>query len=103
MKHSSKFFLVSFSIFISGVLMAQNNSDSSKYKTISAGPEYKRSSFYQWLWGKNHRKEWIAPVSFPILKLDTAKGGMISYEEGGSHQSKSLHIKFAGDKEYTLR
>ena len=78
-------------------------SNDGKYKTIAAGAEYKRSSFYQWLWGKNNRREWITPVIFPVLKLDTAKGGMISYEQGGSHQSRSLHAKFAGDKEYALR
>ena len=103
MKHINKFYLSSFFFFLSCSVIAQSNSDSSKYKTIAAGTEYKRSSLYQWLWGKNNRKEWITPVTLPFLKLDTAKGGMVSYEEGGSHQSKSLHIKFAGDKEYTLR
>lgn len=77
--------------------------DTLHYKTISAGPEYKKSPFYEWLWGRNYRKEWATPVRFPVLILDTLKGGMISYKEGGSNQSKSLHIKTAGDKEYALR
>ena len=37
------------------------------------------------------------------MQLDTLRGGLISYKEGGSNQSKSLHINTAGDKEYTLR
>ncbi|MEO5782994.1 MAG: hypothetical protein ABIQ07_06975, partial [Ginsengibacter sp.] len=95
-------FIPSYLCFISTTTIAQTT-DNNKTKTIAAGPEYKRSSFYQWLWGKNNRKEWITPVTVPVLKLDTAYGGMKSYEEGGSHQSKSLHVKFSGDKEYALR
>ena len=72
-------------------------------KTVSAGPEYKKNPFYQSLWGRNYRKEWITPVKFPVMQLDTLKGGFISYKEGGSNQSKSLHIKTSGDKEYALR
>ena len=74
-----------------------------KYKTVSAGPDYKKGSFYQTLWGRNYRKEWIMPVKFPIMQLDTLEGGFVSFKEGGSNQSKSLHIKTAGDKEYALR
>ncbi len=80
---------------------AQQSTDN--YKKVSAGPEYKKGSFYQTLWGRNYRKEWIIPVKFPVMQLDTLRGGFVSYKEGGSNQSKSLHIKTAGDKEYALR
>jgi hypothetical protein len=103
MKRINKFYLFSFFFFLSTYVIAQTHPDSSKYKTISTGPEYKRSSFYQWLWGKNYRKEWTTPVAFPIAMLDTLQGGIVSYKEGGGHQSKSLHIKTADDKEYALR
>ena len=103
MKFPFKIFTASIFIIISATVLAQNNSENTHFKKVAAGPEYKRSSFYQWLWGKNNRREWTTPVALPILKLDTIKGGMLSYEEGGSHQSKSLHIKLAGDKEYALR
>lgn len=86
--------------FINGFSQA-NNTDHTK--TIAAGPEYKRSSFYQWLWGKNYRREWTTPVTFPVTMLDTLKGGVISFKEGGGHQTTSLHLKTAGDKEYALR
>src|SRR5258706_10180290 len=69
----------------------------------AAGPEYKRSSFYQSLWGHNYRKEWIAPLQFPILMLDTTYGGLTPYKEGGGHQSKSLHLKTKEEKEYAIR
>ena len=92
-------------MFSSACLFAQQpiSGDSMHYKFISVGAEYKKSSFYEWLWGRNYRKEWTTPVKFPVLMLDTLKGGMISYKEGGSNQSKSLHIKTTGDKEYALR
>ena len=82
---------------------AQDRSDSSRYKTMAAGPEYQRSSFYQWLWGKNYRREWTNPVTFPITKFDTLRGGIVKFKRGGGHQSKSLHLKDKQDKEYALR
>ena len=82
---------------------AQNNSDTTRYKRIAAGPEYKRASFYQWLWGTNYRKEWTTPIEFPVTFLDTLKGGIKEFKEGGSHQSRSLHIKNVEGKAYTLR
>ena len=73
-------------------LIAQNKSDSSRFKTVAAGPEYQRSALYQSLWGKNYRREWITPVIFPITKLDTLQGGIVKFKIGGGHQSKSLLI-----------
>ncbi len=97
-----KFYLILFiAISTAQVSLAQQKVDT--YKTISAGPQYKKGSLYQFFWGRNYRKEWIMPVKFPVMQLDTLRGGIISYKEGGSNQSKSLHIKTAGDKEYTLR
>ena len=90
-------------IIISPAVIAQNNPDSSRYKTTPAGAEYKRSSFYQWLWGTNYRKEWTTPVTFPIAKLDTLRGGIVKYKIGGGHQSKSLHLTNKQDNEYALR
>ena len=74
-------------------------------KTIirAAGTEYLRSPFYQSLWGHNYRMEWVTPVSFPVLKLDTALGGLTPLKQGGGHQSKSLHLKTKEGKVYTMR
>lgn len=69
----------------------------------AAGPQYKRSPFYQSLWGYNYRREWATPVSFPILRLDTIFGGLKPEKEGGGHQSKSLHLKSKSGKEYVIR
>jgi hypothetical protein len=70
---------------------------------VKAGAAYQKSSFYQWLMGSNYRKEWTTPVKVPVFLLDTAKGGLKPYKEGGGHQTKSLHVKTAAEKEYALR
>ena len=73
------------------------------FKTISAGPQYKRSSWHRFLWGSNYRKEWSTRVKLPVLLLDSAKGGLIATEQGGGHQTTSLHLETKEGKEYTLR
>ena len=77
--------------------------DTATYKCVVAGPAYKRPSFYQWLWGRNHRVEWTTPVRVPVLKLDTAFGGLVPYKIGGGNESKSLRLRTKEGKEYTLR
>lgn len=93
-----------------GLILATLNStaqqivvDTIKSKVIEAGPEYKRSVRYQQLWGRNHRVEWTTPVRVPVLKLDTAFGGLIPYKTGGGNESKSLRLHSKSGKEYTLR
>ncbi|MGI8951802.1 MAG: ShlB/FhaC/HecB family hemolysin secretion/activation protein [Chitinophagaceae bacterium] len=105
MKNIQKILISFFSLFLfCKVAFAQTLVDSTKkYVIISAGPEYKSSSFHQWLWGKNYRKEWTTPVKVPVLFLDTAKGGLAAYKAGGGHQTKSLHVKTKDEKEYALR
>lgn len=79
------------------------NQAAPEYITIPAGPEYKKSSFYQWLWGKNNRPSWYTPVKFRVMMLDTAKGGLRVNKVGGGNQSKSLQLKDKNDKNYALR
>jgi len=87
------------------LLHAQTRSttDSSTYKTIAAGPEYKKAGFYSWLWGTNRRKEWTTPVRVPLLWLDTAFGGLKPYQKGGGNETRSLRLLSHTGKEYSLR
>lgn len=85
------------------LIVGSTSAFAQKYATVPAGKEYDRSSFYQKLWGKNYRKEWITPVQFPLLRLDTAKGGLIPDAEGGGHQTTSLHLKTVDKKKYVIR
>jgi hypothetical protein len=80
-----------------------SKADTTAYKRVVAGPEYKRSSSYQKKWGRNHRVEWTTPIRVPILKLDTAFGGLKPYEKGGGNESKSLKLRTRNGKEYVLR
>ncbi|MDQ6813293.1 MAG: outer membrane protein assembly factor [Bacteroidota bacterium] len=92
--------------FCSHIVVAQKSTRSDSvdaYKAIEAGPQYKRYSFYQWLMGKNYRREWTTAVKVPVMLLDTAEGGLTAYKAGGGHQTKSLHVKTASGKEYALR
>lgn len=80
-----------------------NGADTTAFKTVAAGPEYKRPPSYQKLWGRNHRVEWTTPVRVRILKLDTAFGGLIPYEAAGGNESRSLKLRSKDGKEYALR
>jgi hypothetical protein len=75
----------------------------SKYITVSAGPQYKRSAWHQFFWGKNYRKEWSTPVQLPVFLLDSANGGLKPDKLGGGHQTTSLHLKDENGQNYTLR
>lgn len=92
-------------VFVGCIIFASAQQLDTTGKTIirAAGTEYLRSPFYQSLWGHNYRMEWATPVTFPILRLDTAFGGLQPYKEGGGHQSKSLHLKTKEGKEYAMR
>ena len=77
--------------------------DHSQTKTVVAGPEYKKSGFYQSLWGKHYRKEWTTPVTVKVAMLDTLAGGLTPYEIGGSRQTKSVKLRDRNNREYVLR
>lgn len=99
-------YLPLFFIFCSQFVYSQKNAvvdAPNGYKAVQAGSQYQRSSFYQWLMGKNYRKEWTTPVKVPVMLLDTAMGGLVAYKAGGGHQTKSLHVKTIAGKEYALR
>lgn len=76
---------------------------SAKYKVTSAGPQYKRSGWHKFFWGKNYRKEWTTPVKLPVFLLENEKGGLIPKKEGGGHQTTSLHLETKDGKDYSLR
>ncbi len=74
-----------------------------KYKIVITGPQYKRSGWHDFFWGKNYRKEWATPVKLPVFLLDNEKGGLIAIKEGGGHQTSSLHLETKDGKDYSLR
>ncbi len=92
-------------VFVKNI-SAQDNSAAdtiTKYKVVSAGPQYKRSGWHKFFWGKNYRKEWSTPVKLPFLLLKNEKGGLIATKEGGGHQTTALHLETKDGKNYTIR
>ncbi|MBV9962015.1 MAG: BamA/TamA family outer membrane protein [Parafilimonas sp.] len=91
------------SLFFYSANAQKTDSDSSGYKTVIAGAEYKASGWHKWLWGSNYRNVWTAPVTVRKLYMDTAMGGLTPVEEGGGNQTKTLHLTDNRGKEYSIR
>lgn len=71
--------------------------------TKSAGTQYAASGWKRMWWGDHYRKEWVTPVSFPILHISTAYGGLKPLKAGGGHETKTLRLISSNGKEYVLR
>lgn len=95
--------LLSFIVLTCRGLTQVQPHDTTKYKVVIAGPEYKKPKFYQWLWGHNRRIEWTTPIHVPVLWLDSKSVGLTPYKTGGGNETKSLRLKTADEKEYSLR
>ena len=108
-KLNRKGLIIKYFLVLSGILYMQfassqkAASDSTRYKTVVAGPQYGTSSFHQWKWGRHYRKEWATPVLVPVLILDTVSGGLTPYQAGGGRQSKNLRLRDAQGREWVLR
>lgn len=105
---SCKIALLVFSLFSIQFTMAQttivHTADSVDGTTVVIpGKEYERSGYHDFWWGKHYRKEWNTPVRVQNFYLDTAKGGLIPYMEGGGRQTKTLRLKSRDAREYVLR
>src|SRR3954470_835225 len=71
--------------------------------SLPAGKQYKASNSKMFWWGEHYRREWITEVRFPILNLDTARGGLTPQKVGGGHQTKTLRLLGGDGREYVLR
>ncbi|MGK7389923.1 MAG: BamA/TamA family outer membrane protein [Candidatus Cyclobacteriaceae bacterium M2_1C_046] len=70
---------------------------------VKAGKIYKAGEVNRFLLGDNYRDVWTAPVEVPMINIETKKGGLEILGEGGGMQTKSLKLKAANDKLYSLR
>src|ERR1700733_1353196 len=59
---------------------------------MPAGARFAASGWKQFWWGKHWRREWLTPVSFPVLDLDTTASGLTPKKEGGGKETKSLRV-----------
>ena len=71
--------------------------------TTQASDIYNAKGFKKMWFGKHFRDEWAAEVTVPVVFLDTLKGGLTPIKKGGGFQTKSLRLKAANGKQYTLR
>ena len=100
------FFLMQLTVFGATTLPAQQTTvgdSTKKTKLVIAGPQYRRSAWHNYLWGKNYRKEWSTPVNLPVFLLKDREGSLTPVKEGGGHQTTSLHLENKDGKNYTLR
>ncbi|AEW00018.1 hypothetical protein A4D02_29225 [Niastella koreensis] len=79
------------------------NAADSLVVTLPAGKQYVASPGKMFWWGRHYRREWATEVRFPVLNLDTAKGGLTPQKVGGGHQTKTLRLIAGDGKEYVLR
>ena len=73
------------------------------YHTMPAGSRFAATHAKQFWWGKHWRKEWLEPVSFPTIDLNTIAGGLTPIKRGGGHETKTLRFLGHDGKEYVLR
>jgi hypothetical protein len=68
-----------------------------------AGKEYDAGGFHRWLFGKDYRDLWIAPIDTEVLDLGAFAGGLRPVMRVGGQQSKGLALKGADGRDYTFR
>lgn len=100
---SSTYYLIKLRFLLLLLLLTSETVVNAQPVIVTAGKQYNRSSFHQWLWGKHYRKEWATAVTVPSIYLDTTAGGLNPYEAGGGRQSKSIRLQNPNGKEYVIR
>ena len=70
---------------------------------VAANTLYNASELKKIIQGEQYRKAWSAPVTVPIIYIDTLKGGLKILKEGGGKQTHSLKLSDKNEVIYTLR
>jgi hypothetical protein len=84
---------------VPGQLMSQE-ADS---VTVVAGSRYAAGPIKRMLLGSKYRELWLTPIRVPVLRPDTAAGGLTVLRRGSSLQTISLLFQGANDIEYFFR
>jgi hypothetical protein len=72
-------------------------------RLVVAGPEYEKSDFHNFWWGKNYRDLWTTPIEVEVLDLQKEAGGLEVVFQVGGLQTPGLALKGANGKSYTFR
>jgi hypothetical protein len=71
--------------------------------TIVANDALEGKGISKFLVGKNYRREWLSPVTMPVLNIGEEQGGLTPVRLGGGRQTRSLRLEDKNEKEWTLR
>ncbi|WP_026302700.1 metallophosphoesterase [Psychroflexus tropicus] len=73
--------------------------------TTSVYDEFKtqRSEFYESFWGEHYRDLYTRKITVPVLKIDSAYGGLQPMRMGGGMQTNSLRLNDKSGREYNIR
>ena len=71
--------------------------------TVRAADVFAASPWQRRLYGRAYRDAWHAPVTVPVLRLDTLAGGLAPEDMGGGFQTLSLDLRDGAGVVYTLR
>jgi hypothetical protein len=100
----SLFILSCCTLFCTGIKAQDTTVSSDHFKTLPANPTFEqRSPTFKKLWGQNRRKEWATEVTVPVIYLDRVFGGLKPHKAGGGNETKSLQLRSATGKEYSIR
>ncbi len=72
-------------------------------RVVVAGPEYEKSGFHNFWWGRNYRDLWKTPIEVEVLDLQKEAGGLEVVFQVGGLQTPGLALKGADGKSYTFR
>lgn len=59
--------------------------------------------FKRKIFGSLYRDVWTAPITVPVMDIDTAHGGLKPLKKGGGLQTRSLRLEAADGRQYVFR
>jgi len=66
-------------------------------------PAFQAGKTKRLFFGDLYRDVWTAPIKVPVLRMDTAFGGLHAKKAGGGMQTRSLRLKAGNGHEYVIR
>ena len=92
--------LFAFLLFVTSSVCQAQATDSA---TSAGSTKFKTNGSKKFWMGSNYRKEWLTPITVPILHLATEHGGLKPVKRGGGKQTKSLRLEDPSGRQYSLR
>jgi hypothetical protein len=68
-----------------------------------AGPQYEAGAVYRFLFGREYRGLWTAPITVPVLDLASFAGGLRPVGRTGGQQTRTLRLRNPEGREFFFR